>query len=129
MNKIFIIVLLVGTSLFSQDVSIKSSLMSMIDSLMPEDLFIADGTMFKISDTEKAIIINGKIKCNQAKGFIIGISKGMNCTNFDIIDKSKTKVHLITKDKSLNEFWTINLNDKVITITRPNGFIIQKIKD
>ena len=97
----------------------------------PKDFQIGDGTKFKISNEDKAIILNGNVRCNDGKGdFTIQPSPTNMCTRFKNEDNSKFKVTLFILDKSnetewINEEWTLKRVDNKMQLLRPNGFQVE----
>lgn len=110
---------------------------SFIDKLLgelsyePKDFQIVDGTKFKISNEDKAIILYGNVRCNDHKGdFTIQSSPTNMCTRFKNEDNSKFKVTLFKLDKSnetewINEEWTLKRVDNKMQLLRPNGFQVE----
>ena len=99
-----------------------------------ENFQIGDGTKFKISNNDKAIIVKGVVKCNEGQGdFIIDSNPNRMCTKFKNEDNFKFKVTLYHLDKTndkvfadtIVEDWVVKKVDNKIKILRPNGFEVE----
>lgn len=98
--------------------------------VIPDTLSFIDATEFKISDNEVAYIIDGTADCK----FELFNNSGRKipCTEIKTKDGSTAKVSFLVKEmkdstyKKVEEIWTVKNDNGVISIARPNGYLIQK---
>lgn len=98
--------------------------------VIPDTFAFRDATKFNISDNEVAYIIDGTADCKFELFTYSG--RKIPCTEIKTKDGSTAKVSFLVKDikdstyKKVEETWTVKNDNGVISIARPNGYLIKK---
>lgn len=91
----------------------------------PKSFALQNNVILGIAEGEVAAIISGREECTQNTPILPANHEP--CTVFKNEDGYQFGVILHAKDKLIQEKWTVNKKDGKVFITRPNGFVVQKM--